>query len=330
MSIKGRNNKDIDYFSIIHTLRTFDIELENIISLRESEKFFSKVMSYIYTNSILADYFKEQLQIFLKGVSNIEYSILYKKSYNKVKDITETIANKNNTKIDYCRYGNVNFNSTFQFSGLCDIPMIYMYPSIGLLQYINPEEQNVSTFEISESLIAMYKKFNKQYQSLEIIENVEFYVVLFISYNSISKKYNKEYIRENINTYLLTSMRYVLIKIIKFISDKIETLYINKNSIRLVYAIDAEQDVYTLVYKEKQDKLYIDSIPFELSPVLFQILKFILAIELQDSNKLKPEYIKQDVSRINKKAKEIINQNLLEYKHKKYVLKPNIKLNERN
>lgn len=68
MSIKGRNNKDIDYFSIIHTLRTFDIELENIISLRESEKFFSKVMSYIYTNSILADYFKEQLQIFLNTI----------------------------------------------------------------------------------------------------------------------------------------------------------------------------------------------------------------------------------------------------------------------
>lgn len=330
--------QDTNMFTYLYNLRIFNSELLNIKTIEDVENFLSKLMAYIYDNTTLLTLFQDEL----KSVIDTDLEKDCEQQAEKVKNIVKKIAEKQNNHIDFSDEGYVEYttNNKIKTFYLIDIPLIYLFLSIGLPYYDFSQNKPAKTFEMSNDLNSMYFKFSQKY-SINVCENIEFYVVWFFAHKRIPNKYKKAYFKDNIIGYFKTCLNYVINTIQYNCSYFISEEYCSKKGLKIFNKINQYQyqDQNTSRKKEyyltyKNNIFNLDKNLFNISDTLKETLKEILDISngsmfVYDKLPLyEKDKIKAHVCRINKEAKALIAQNIIEFSKKEntYKLLQNIKL----
>ena len=330
--------QDKNMFTYLYNLRIFNSELLNINTIDDIEIFLSKLMAYIYDNTTLLTLFQDEL----KSVADADFEEDCEQQAEKVKNIVKKIAEKQNNHIDFYDKGRAEYttkNKLIRFQPI-DIPLIYLFLSIGLPHYDFSQNKPAKVFEMSNDLNSMYFKFSQKY-SINVCENIEFYVVGFFAHNRIPNIYKKAYFKDNIIGYFKTCLNYVINTIQYKCSYFISEEYYDKKGFKIFNKINQYQDQNTSRKKEyyltyKNNIFNLDKKIFNISDTHKETLKEILNLNNTSAFAYKklPEYekskINEQVCRINKEAKALIAQKIIEFSKKEntYKLLQNIKFRD--
>lgn len=318
------NTQNINYFEYMYNLKKFQNRIFELSTIEQFELLYLEVITYFDCHYELKIWFKEQLDIFLKTKEVAgDFESIYWAEYEKIKEITSNITKESNVSLKYYnkRFFYSSFNKENIIRGIGDIPILYLYPSIScskLTRDFKPKQ-----FLISDSFINMYTIFDYRYHKINIPKNIEFYVVISLSYMHASKSYSKTCISKNICCYYATALNYVLAKMQETLKNKIINEYFDENSIRINNETQNQVVPKYILTFRKDKNFYINGKLFNLSLTLNHQLETILIRELTP----KIYNMKNYVYRINQQAKKQIGQPILRHaENGRYSLIDNILL----